>query len=175
MVVQLNGTWKVSNEGLQPLHREAQQLLKGFTSWKAGHVYRYTSSQPVSGCSRERVSSSSRERADRCARSTSARCMGLCGESLSVIHASQRLHTTCTIKHDIPSGWVAQQTSKGSLVRNTADAPAGGRNANGVADALANEAMDQRSSHGLKDMQVLMLVRCPWVCCWLWLTSCSAL
>jgi len=40
LVRQINGQYKVKNEGLRPLFRQAIELLEGFDSWKVQHITR---------------------------------------------------------------------------------------------------------------------------------------
>lgn len=40
MVKQINGLYKVKNEGLKPLFVKALRLLRGFSAWRVSHVRR---------------------------------------------------------------------------------------------------------------------------------------
>jgi ribonuclease HI len=45
VVRQLNGEYRVKNEGLQPLYERAQVLLRGFDDWRCVHVRREHNSE----------------------------------------------------------------------------------------------------------------------------------
>ncbi|MDR1714151.1 MAG: 6-carboxytetrahydropterin synthase QueD [Coriobacteriales bacterium] len=45
LVKQLKGEYKVKNEGIKPLYRQAQQLLAGFPAYSIRHVYREDNSE----------------------------------------------------------------------------------------------------------------------------------
>lgn len=39
--MQMSGRWKVTNEGLRPLHAAATSIKAQFTSFRISHIYRH--------------------------------------------------------------------------------------------------------------------------------------